>query len=67
MSAGLVPSEDCEGDSGPASLPASGGLLALLGVLGLKKHHPELCFDVHVCVCLCLNVPFFIRVQIMLD
>lgn len=50
-------SEGCEGGSVPC-LPASGGLLAMIGVLGLQGHHPDLCSRVHTVSYLCPSLPF---------
>lgn len=55
----LAPSEDCEKEPGAATPPASGGLLANLGVPRLVETSPELCLHVHMYAGLCPNLPFF--------
>lgn len=68
----LVPSKDCEKEPGTASLltsPASGNLLANLGIPWLVEASPELCLHAHMYAGLGPNLPppfFFIQMTILL-
>ena len=58
VSAGLSPSKDSEGESVHAFLPASGGLLATLGVLWPVETSPHSSSHAVPPLCLYSNFPF---------
>lgn len=68
LSVVLVPSEGCEVQSAQSLSPS---FWQSLTFFGLWKHHLNICFHLYMassqCVCLCVQISFFIKILVILD